>query len=184
MILLTCILPAEYGRDPTGIGNKLGLLEMGNIKQQLAEEALADQTKALQAAKAASVVLAQPKEVVPSDTTIRSLEPVQPAANATQRSIVLAPGEAAELKLAMKQNEIVSYRWQVDQGHVNFDTHADNAKVRYHGYHKGKAVQQDSGEINAAFDGKHGWFWRNRSKQTVNISLEVSGQYNAIERVL
>ena len=30
--------PAEYGTDPTGVGNILGLTEMGEIKQQLAAE--------------------------------------------------------------------------------------------------------------------------------------------------
>ena len=32
-------MPAELGRDPTGVGSILGLKEMGEIKQQLAEEA-------------------------------------------------------------------------------------------------------------------------------------------------
>src|SRR6056297_872716 len=36
-------LPAEYGTDPTGVGNILGLTEMGEIKQQLAREAAEDE---------------------------------------------------------------------------------------------------------------------------------------------
>ena len=36
------VLPAEYGIDPTGVGKLLRLTEMGQIKQQLAEEAAAD----------------------------------------------------------------------------------------------------------------------------------------------
>src|SRR6056297_939102 len=36
-------MPAELGRDPTGIGTILGLTEMGEIKQQLAAEAAADE---------------------------------------------------------------------------------------------------------------------------------------------
>lgn len=35
---VTIVLPAEYGIDPTGIGEKLGLKQMGEIKQQLARE--------------------------------------------------------------------------------------------------------------------------------------------------
>ena len=31
-LLLTAILPAEYGIDPTGIARVLGLTEMGDIK--------------------------------------------------------------------------------------------------------------------------------------------------------
>lgn len=41
-ILVTVVLPSEYAIDPTGIGRALGLTEMGEIKQQLAEEAAAD----------------------------------------------------------------------------------------------------------------------------------------------
>ena len=35
-------MPAELGRDPTGVGSVLGLTEMGEIKQQLAKEAAED----------------------------------------------------------------------------------------------------------------------------------------------
>ncbi len=36
-------LPAEYGIDPTGIGSVMGLTETGEIKQQLAREAVEDE---------------------------------------------------------------------------------------------------------------------------------------------
>lgn len=36
LILVTIVLPAEYGVDPTRLGGVLGLTEMGKIKRQLA----------------------------------------------------------------------------------------------------------------------------------------------------
>jgi len=45
-------------------------------------------------------------------------------------------------------------------------------------------VESDKGSIKAAFDGSHGWFWRNRSKQTVEVTLTTKGQYSSIKRVL
>lgn len=42
-ILVTVVLPAEYGIDPTGLGRLTGLAEMGEIKQELAEEAEQDE---------------------------------------------------------------------------------------------------------------------------------------------
>ena len=39
LLLVTCVLPAEYGVDPTGIGRLLGLTQMGEVKMALAEEA-------------------------------------------------------------------------------------------------------------------------------------------------
>jgi hypothetical protein len=53
-ILVLFWLPAEYGIDPTGVGALTGLTEMGEIKQQLAAEAEADEQ-----AMAASAVPAQ-----------------------------------------------------------------------------------------------------------------------------
>ncbi len=41
-ILIFAWLPAEYGIDPTGVGQVLGLTEMGQIKEQLHAEAEAD----------------------------------------------------------------------------------------------------------------------------------------------
>ena len=39
LLLVTCVLPAEYGVDPTGVGGLLGLTQMGEVKMALAEEA-------------------------------------------------------------------------------------------------------------------------------------------------
>ncbi len=39
VILITAVLPAEYGIDPTGIGKVIGLVKMGEIKTSLSKEA-------------------------------------------------------------------------------------------------------------------------------------------------
>ena len=39
ILLITTVLPAEYGIDPTGIGNAIGLKKMGEIKVSLEKEA-------------------------------------------------------------------------------------------------------------------------------------------------
>ena len=41
VILVTIVLPSEYGIDPTRVGSILGLTPMGEIKVQLAQEAAA-----------------------------------------------------------------------------------------------------------------------------------------------
>src|SRR6056297_1659458 len=43
VLLVTVVMPAEYALDPTGAGRLLGLTEMGEIKEQLEEEAAADE---------------------------------------------------------------------------------------------------------------------------------------------
>ena len=49
-LLVTTILPAEYGIDPTGMGRVLGLTEMGRVKR--AQQALGKTVPAVKAATA------------------------------------------------------------------------------------------------------------------------------------
>jgi len=58
VLLVTVVMPAEYGIDPTGVGNAIGLKRMGEIKTSLAEEAAQDAAKD---AQAAVVVEAEPE---------------------------------------------------------------------------------------------------------------------------
>ncbi|MEL6822038.1 MAG: transmembrane anchor protein [Calditrichota bacterium] len=175
VLLVTVVLPAEYAIDPTGIGRVLGLTEMGEIKNQLAEEA--EQQREVSASGLS--------EMMTEDTVSSSEAKTAVAASSSDtRSIVLKQGEAAEVKLGMKQGAVISYEWSVNTGHVNYDTHGDTKGIDYFGYGKGRAVTEDKGELKAEFDGKHGWFWRNRSSKTVTVTLNVSGDYSGIYRVL
>jgi hypothetical protein len=181
-LLITVILPAEYGVDPTGVGRMMGLAQMGEIKQKLEAEAeLAEQQ--------ASDILNETiiKSSAPSLSAMPDGLKTSEQANITPSetmSVLLEPGDAAEIKVGLNKGEVVIYSWSVNSGHVNYDTHGDNAEVNYFGYSKGKAKTQDSGELQAAFDGKHGWFWRNRSSESVTVTLNVSGNFSSIDRVL
>ncbi|WP_440515108.1 hypothetical protein [Sphingopyxis terrae] len=115
-------------------------------------------------------------------------ETAPPTAAANQRSdvtkLTLAPGEGAEVKAVMAKDAKIAFDWSVEGGHVNFDTHADAPGIAYHGYGKGKESTGEKGELVAAFDGKHGWFWRNRSGAPVTITLRTEGAYTDIRRVV
>ncbi len=188
VLLLTAILPAEYGIDPTGMGKLLGLTQMGEIKTQLEEESRNENPEPFVITEPATTVeIASVVAEVPATEPIAEplAEEVAEEQIAKERiSVTLAPGEAAEIKLAMNKGDTVDYNWQVDTGHVNYDTHGDKPGTRYHGYNKGKAVTGDKGLLTAAFDGKHGWFWRNRSTETVTVELQVEGQFTEVVRVL
>lgn len=64
-LLLTVVLPAEYGIDLTGAGRVLGLTQMGEIKVRLAREAAEDaaaDAAALDAAEAEAAASAAPTD--------------------------------------------------------------------------------------------------------------------------
>ncbi len=78
----------------------------------------------------------------------------------------------------------IAFAWSVTGGHVNYDTHADAPGISYHGYGKGRESTGENGTLVAAFDGSHGWFWRNRSGGAVTVSLRTEGGYTALKRVV
>ena len=177
VLLVTVVLPAEYAVDPTGVGKMLGLTQMGEIKQQLASEAEAEVGTAEPPAMVAST--AEP-DVAPAAS------PQEPATEAWRDvvTLTLAPDEAAEIKLAMKKGEVAPYEWTASPGHVNSDLHADGAGGLFTSYRKGRAETRDAGELTADFDGAHGWYWRNRSGVSVEVTLRTNGAYSAMKRVI
>lgn len=178
-LLVAIVLPAEYGIDPTGIGETFGLTAMGKIKSSLAAEAKAEEA-AVNAQKVGATDLAT------AETTIVSMQAAPPA-RTDETIVTLKPGEATEIKMLMNKNAKVNYTWRTNGGLVNHDTHGDplnGPKNAYHGYSKARQVSSDSGTITAAFDGSHGWFWRNRAEQDVTITLKTSGEYKAIKKMM
>lgn len=49
---------------------------------------------------------------------------------------------------------------------------------------KGRGVPDDQGELEAAFTGNHGWFFRNHNDKTVMVILKTNGDYAGMKRVL
>ncbi|MBL4852751.1 MAG: transmembrane anchor protein [Robiginitomaculum sp.] len=175
VLLVTVVMPAEYGIDPTGIGKITGLQKMGAIKTSLAKDAAEEKAKALAAAT-------NPVPVVTEPVAEETAPPPAPGATQTDETIfTLAPDAWTEIKLKMNKGAKADYVWFTDGGRANFDTHADSKilEIDYHNYAKG-SKERDEGVLEAAFDGGHGWFWRNRSGKTMTITLQTNGAYSDI----
>ena len=170
VLLVTVVLPAEYAIDPTGAGRLLGYSEMGEIKQQLAAEAAADEQ---------NTAIGEVRTLAGN-----SDNGAEAATRSDVTELTLAPGEGAEVKAVMAEGASLQYEWSVQDGHVNFDTHADAPGISYHRYDKGRESTGEAGTLVAAFDGSHGWFWRNRSGATVTVTLKTDGSYSDIKRVV
>ncbi|AUU27210.1 MULTISPECIES: hypothetical protein [Enterobacterales] len=198
-LLITIVMPSEYGIDPTGVGRLLGLKQMGEIKTQLAEEAATDkQASTSQWGQSTTPTNERPVADNPPTitqnnypelsvpATTRAPEAPTAGSQRNQLLITLKPNEAAEVKMEMRKDARVTYQW-TSSGPVNVDAHGDpvNApKGFYHGYGKGRQITSKDGVLQAAFDGKHGWFWRNRGSKTITIQLDTNGEYQSIKRVI
>lgn len=183
VLLVTIVMPAEYGLDPTGVGSVLSLRAMGEAKLALAKEASEPATRlvpplapAAPVAQAQAPISATPAPAGTSDSATRSDE----------KSLLLKPGQGVEIKLTMQRGAKVEYSWEVSDGVVNFDAHGDSdgKPVMSHSYKKGTKAAKDQGTLEAKFNGKHGWYWRNRGQGNVVVTLRTKGAYSAIDRVL
>jgi hypothetical protein len=189
VLLVTVVLPSEYGIDPTGVGKGLGLKAMGDIKVQLAAEAEADaQADALAAANAAAsadagIDAAGQSQAQPVGSASSAM--TEGAFSTAEVVVTLPPGASTEMKMEMQKGDKVVYQWHTNGGKVNHDTHGEpvgGAPNAFHRYLKGVGVESNNGEIVAAFNGSHGWFWRNLSDKEVSITLNVSGQYKNLKQ--
>jgi hypothetical protein len=172
LLLITVVMPAEYGKDITGVGRVLGLTEMGEIKQQLAREAAA-----------ADLAETATPATAPAAAS-ESAAPVATASRADTVLVSLAPNEGKEVKLVMVKGASATFSWRATGGAVNFDQHGDStgAPNSYIPYKRGTSVEADSGVLTAAMDGGHGWFWRNRTARPVVVRLIVAGDYSELKR--
>lgn len=164
VILVTAVLPAEYGLDPTGAGRAFGLAAMGEIKQA---EAAATETAA--AAEIAPTVVAGATETPTGAVAVR----------AEEVRLTLAPGEGTEVKATMQAGDEFDYAWATDGAEVRFELHGEEAGApadEYTSYEKG-ASKGGRGTFRAPFDGTHGWYWRNRTAAPVTITVTATGAF-------
>ncbi|MDP2319880.1 MAG: hypothetical protein Q8O42_11160 [Acidobacteriota bacterium] len=159
IILVTAVLPAEYGIDPTGIGQAAGLLRP--------PASAIDMTIPVTPEAAATVTR--------PDAAFRSDE----------MTLTLKPGEGVEIKATMVKGSSYVFSWTVAGGTVEFDMHGEygDGTGGEASYAKGEEAASDHGTFHAPFDGRHGWFWQNLTWEPVTITLKTSGFYSKIEKL-
>jgi len=169
-LLLCVVIPAEYGKDPTGVGELLGLKKMGEIKIRLEKESLNENQVFNE-----NITL---KDEVREDTKTSE-------ENHDVLEFVLEPDGAIEIKLEMIEGSFVKYNWVTHNGGLNYNLHGDGYKGSHQSitYKKGRMTSSDNGEIISEFDGYHGWFWRNRNSAAITVTLETIGDYILIKQI-
>ncbi|MEC9357532.1 MAG: hypothetical protein VX836_06630 [Pseudomonadota bacterium] len=167
VILVSIVLPAEYGIDPTGIGGRLGLTALAQADDPAAPEILLPPPVSTEAASATPVIV--------------HAAPFQHE----QMSVTLPPGKGAEIKAAMKSGDSFVFSWRSDGGVVSFDMHGDEtnaAEDEFTSYWVDRSKPSGSGSFVAPFDGNHGWYWYNGADQPVTVTVEVSGYFEKLFR--
>lgn len=116
----------------------------------------------------------------------------RPVSNAdvTQKSnwrdtiTITIPGRGEkEYKLLLAKGATLEYSWQTDKEKLFFDFHGE-PKGDTTGYFKSFRKSTESranGSLITEFEGTHGWYWKNKNLFPVNITLNVSGEYQRLD---
>ncbi len=156
LVFVLFVLPAEFSIDPTGLGSVLGI------------EGLSQSSGTLSLAP-------------PTSFVVRDTEPKRETLE-----IAMAPGEEMELKLAMREGDVVVFSWSTDGEAIYSDLHAEafggfeGEAVRYR---EDTSTATSFGAIHAPFAGNHGWFWRNDHAQAVTVTLILDGFYGTAKEM-
>jgi len=175
VILITIVLPAEFGIDPTGVGKSLGLTALNS--KPVNAQTVSPPTNQAETTSTDST-LVEPGEQLLTSAVVKSKVPFR----SDEMTITLEEDEGTEIKALMKKGEQFVFAWATDGGQVNFDMHGEepNAGEEFTSYWKDKQQTNANGTFVAPFDGSHGWYWRNRGDKPVTIKVKISGFYNKL----
>ncbi len=170
LIVVCVVMPAEYRKDPTGVGRMLGLLEL---------------TTPIAATATPSAEPATPAPTAPAtpDNGVLATKFDKPFRTDTVK-IQIGPDGEVEYKAVMKKGQAMVYSWEVNKGSVYFDFHGEPADPKQSkSYEQVQETTKSNGAFVAPFDGKHGWYWLNLTGDTIVVTLKLSGYYESHDYV-
>jgi hypothetical protein len=182
LVLLVCaILPAEYGIDPTGIGKitgfgRLYVPENTTINANLPTRSTYPLIKMEKAGSGPEV-----KRPIEADNP-----PPEKQDDVREDSVqVTVPaGKGIEFKTYMLKYGKMKYEWTTaDNTVLYFDFHGEvNQEITPKDvYFESYTIAYSNnmvGTFLAPFEGKHGWFFRNKSDKDVIVNIRLKGQYS------
>jgi hypothetical protein len=176
VVLVTIVLPAEYGIDPTRIGAALGLTVLRGPTRTLQVEDVVGGNE-----KYRAIALPDSGEPIPlPNPAVAQLKPVDAATKTL--TVRLGVGEETEIKAVLDKAQVILYSWTAQGGEVytDFHGHEPQSGTAFVRYEEQQSGHEGHGSLVAPFAGEHGWFWLNLSNQPVTITLRVSGYYRDI----
>lgn len=167
LVLFVGILPAEYNRDPTGLGRLTGISRLW-----------APEEKILNTAQGAGPAAHSYDVPFRSDVVEFSL--------ATGDD--LDGRNELEYKVRLNKDASYVYSWRVSgikdpqEFYTEFHGHTigDAATMTVGNYRKATGAQ-DNGVLIAPFKGIHGWYFQNQAVEPVNVTLRIAGFYTLIK---
>lgn len=165
-VVLVAVLPAEFGRDPTGLGRLTGIDRLWAPPEREAEGGAAARAQV-------------------SDRPFRT-----DVVEVPLTGMAAGPeGYSLEYKVRMSQDAALVYTWEAlgaaDASDLEFEFHGHTvsadprAAMTVASYEKANGIRR-SGSLTAPFDGIHGWYLQSWSETPVIIRIRLAGFYDLI----
>jgi hypothetical protein len=160
LVLVTAVLPAEYGIDPLGTGRMLGFTALS------------------QAGAVTPVPPPQGESLAPVPQGAFALYPGEYKFDS--REFVLGPYEYVEYKYHLVKDATMLFSWTAD-GDVVHDFHGDpeGAPANSEQSYDKQPRRRADGSFTAPFSGIHGWFWENPGGETITVRVTTAGFYTS-----
>ena len=161
VILVTAVLPAEYGIDPLGTGAAMGLTLLASPPAKTEEPA----------PPAGDPLIPVQEGPVASYSTEYKSDAVE---------FTLGPYEYVEYKYDLEKGASLLYSWTASAPVIQ-EFHGDAAGSdgkHPQTYEKSQKLRA-SGAFVAPFAGIHGWYWENPGAETIAIQVTSAGFYRA-----
>jgi len=179
VLLVTAVLPAEYGLDPTGIGRALGFTKLHAPATRTIEvkDVIGGNERVRE------VAIPAPGEPTPlPNPAVHQSQDAPPQTRTV--TVTLGVDKETEVKAIMQEAKVIVYAWHVEGGMVYSDFHGHDPAIggeAFVRYREDQETAGDSGSLVAPFSGEHGWYWLNVSSTPVTITLALTGYFDDIK---
>jgi hypothetical protein len=183
VVLITAVLPAEYGLDPLGTGKLFGFSKLYQETKQIENNKT---NSSLNFKKIKMEKLGSPQ----STPTPSEADNPPPEVQYTEREdtieVMVPAKKGIEYKFKSLKYGSIKYEWATNKGIVYIDFHGEVKQekppenVFYESYTLAYSNNM-AGTLTAPFEGKHGWYFRNDTNEDIVVSIRLNGQYDLLK---
>lgn len=188
VVLITAVLPAEYGIDPSGLGKRMGLTQLHQADNTINKATAQNSAKSGQVLvgsinKSSGQALDESLSQTANEVMDKVLQKRPAKWLSDNIKLTLLPKQGMEVKAHIEQGNKMLFHWEVSEGTVSFDMHGNvinAAENDFTSYWLSKGETQSAGTFTAPFSGLHGWYWENETNLPITIKLTTEGYYQGL----
>ncbi|WP_394749175.1 hypothetical protein [Spongiimicrobium salis] len=189
IVYVTAVLPAEYNIDPLGTGKLLGFSKLYVEHEESTAAPISNVSGHIFNFRKIELEKLGSGPNVPKPVEANDPVPTTQYSQKEDTIRVLVPaGKGVEYKFNALKLGLIHYEWRTDNNAVVYiDFHGEvfqenpPADVFYESYTLAYSNNM-AGSFTAPFKGRHGWYFRNDTKEDITVRLRLKGAYELFKK--